>query len=92
VAQRLRELGHPLYAAFMDYLRDRRDLSSLDSYRIFLIWDKDNWSESNLDDLAELDITLDPLIVHVARIKGLVALVDNVYAAVPCACEPIDDD
>jgi hypothetical protein len=39
VAEHLHTSNHSLFSGFMRYMKDRRDLSHLDSFRIFLTWD-----------------------------------------------------
>jgi hypothetical protein len=91
IAERLADMNHPLLPVFMRYLRDRRDLSDLDSFRMILVWDSEAWEEKLLSILRDIDVSVEPLTVHVAQIEELPSLIEEVYRLVPCGCEQSDD-
>ena len=81
LAARLQERNDPLYGDFMIYLRDRRDLASLDTFRLGLLWERDEWSETCLHNLEEYleNSGPPPVSVHVVVISGLINLVEELY-------------
>lgn len=79
VAERLRSEHHPLESAFFRYLRERSDETDLDSFGLFLVWEKAKWSETALQNVEDSDPQLSPVHVHVVLIDGLAQLVDEVF-------------
>lgn len=84
IAERLYERQDPLFAPFMTYLGNREDLSHMDSFRVFLVWDAAHWADGYLEDLAETEVELSPLTLHIVKLDSLVDLVDAVFDKVPC--------
>jgi len=78
VGQRLREEGHELYGAFMEYLASRRS-APLDAFHVFIVCDTDVWSEDALRRLDEVVPLLAPLTVSEVRVVQLQRLVEEVF-------------
>lgn len=91
VAHRLRSENHPLERAFFRYLRERSDNRDLDSFGLFLVWEKDKWSETGLQNVEDSDPQLSPVHIHVVLINGLAHLVDQVFELAGLEC-PQDDE
>ncbi len=82
-AERLREQGDPLFGAFMEYLRERRQSGGpSDTFRIFLTFDVEPWSETTLVNLHELPPDLAQLAAHKLLVTGLAQLIEDVYGSV----------
>ena len=66
----------------MRFLASRDTAESIESFRVFLTWEKSEWSESVLENLSEYEIQIKPLDTHVAHIDKLAKIVDDIYARV----------
>jgi len=91
IAERLQERSDPLFEAYMRYMRDRRDLSGFDSFRIFLFWDQAAWSDNLLQSLDDETMQIAPVTVHVVSLPDMVDRVRVAYSSVPADCNDNDD-
>lgn len=82
VAQVLISTNSDLSTPFMRFLASRNTTEGIESFRVFLTWEKSQWSESVLENLSEYEIQAKPLDTHVAHINELAKLVDDIYARV----------
>jgi len=91
VLHRLYEKKDPMYRSFLNYLRDRNDLASIEEFRLGLIWDHAKWNEKVLENLENDEVNVPRLIVHRVRIKDLALLIEDLYRSLGVR-EIIDDD
>jgi hypothetical protein len=82
VGQRLDEQNHELRAAFEQYLSQRASLEPHDTYRIVLVWDRDQWREEVLGRLGALPDILEALSSHVAYVADLASVVEGSFERV----------
>ena len=77
---RLYDKNDPLFYDFLNYINKRQDLTSIDRFRIGLVWEYGTWKESILELLEEeADGTTPKLSVHRVRIHGLSSIVKKLY-------------
>ena len=62
-------------------MRERRDTTDRDTFRLSLCWDDLAWREKVLENLQDYGVTLPKFTVHVIRINGLRQLTDELFAA-----------
>ena len=91
IAARLHERNDPVYEAFKAYMRDRRDTTDLDTFRLSLCWEHSVWHERVLENLQEAGIDLPRLTVHVIRIPYLRQLTDEPFARIGVTVVSDDD-
>ena len=46
-------MGDPLIKDFLSYLKDKRDLRDIDTFRMGLIWEKSKWTDTVLENLDD---------------------------------------
>jgi hypothetical protein len=90
VGQRLDEQNHQLSSAFERYLSQRTGLEGHETYRIFLVWDRDQWREEVLGKLEALPQVIEPLTSHIVHISDLVTVVEASFDRV--GIELIEDE
>ena len=81
VLERLHETGHELFPAFARYLGSRSAEPALESSRLYLVFDRQAWSETGLADLDASELRLEELTVHVTLIERLGPLTERLFAA-----------
>lgn len=80
VLARLYDKQDPLFYGFLNYINKRQDLTSIDRFRIGLVWEHDTWQERILELLEEeVEGSTPKLSVHRVRIHGLKAIVEKLY-------------
>jgi len=89
VAQRLHESHSPLYEPFMVYLRSRA-VTNIDRFKLFLVWELERWAEESLEMIDEHEPKLEGTEIHLVRINGLAAVVDDIYRRMEITV--VDDD
>ena len=83
VLARMKESNHPLFDSFLNYLRDRDDTSNIESFRLGLVWETNEWSEATIENLEEARNSPVPkLVVILVRLLGLKSLVDELYDSI----------
>ena len=90
LAWHLDQHGSPLFEPLMEYLYDRSTVSEKDTFRLYLTWEQERWTETVLSNL-EGEVQLEPFTVCVTRIKDLAKLVDDVYASIGAPQASHDD-
>jgi hypothetical protein len=90
IGQRLDEQSHQLSSAFERYLSQRTGPEGHETYRIFLVWDSDQWSEEVLGKLAALPQVIESLTSHVVHIGGLADVVEASFERV--GIELVEDE
>jgi hypothetical protein len=92
VLARMKENNHPLFNGFLNYLHDRDDTSNIESLRIGLVWETNEWSETTVQNLEEARNSPVPkLVVMLVRLLGLKGLVDELYGSIGVT-EILNDD
>jgi hypothetical protein len=77
---RLFDDKNPLFNDFLNYVSRRQDLTSIDRFRIGLIWEQATWDEKVLDLLEEeVDNTTPKLAVQRVRVRDLQSTVKRLY-------------
>ena len=83
--------GDRLFRAFRDYLADRSDNRYLDTFRLGLCFEHNEWREKVLENLDDDPVALNKLCVHVVRITDLRSLTDELFDIVGVS-EVSEDD
>ncbi len=91
IAQRLWDTKSELFEPFMNYMRYRQDTTDIDTFRLSLCWDQEEWNEQVLGNLEEHEVGVPQLIVHKICIKELGPMTDDLFAAIG-VLEVSDDD
>ncbi|HYU56245.1 MAG TPA: Hachiman antiphage defense system protein HamA [Candidatus Dormibacteraeota bacterium] len=82
VLSRMHEEKHQLFSAFLAYLKDRKDTTNLESFRLGLVWEYGKWSETCLRNLEEARETAVPrMTVQLVRIQNLIPLIEELYGS-----------
>ncbi len=83
VADVMKETKHAASELFEDYMFSRSEMRSVETFCIFLLWEKDQWSDSVLSNL-EASVTGPAQRVHVERaiIQGLKGLTEEVFLSI----------
>ena len=68
-----------LYAPFLEYMASTANEPVLDTFRVALTWEENEWFEQVLVNLSEREGRLAPLTVDVIKLPDLRLLVDEVY-------------
>lgn len=91
VADRMRETNHAASDLFEDYMFSREDMKNVEKFCIFLVWDKDRWTDTTLENL-ESSITNLTQRIHVERvvIQELRKLTRSVFLSI--GVKEIDED
>jgi hypothetical protein len=80
---RLFEMQNPLYYDFLDYASDRKTATRIDRFCIGLVWDRDKWSTSVLDNLNKsVDPKLPKLLVPRVHVSGLIRKTNAIFKAI----------
>lgn len=91
IIARLHECNDPLFHHFASYMRDRRDTTEMDTFRLGLCWEQSHWSESVLQNLEENQVVLPRFTIHVIRVNGIRKLIDELFSKLGIT-EVSDDD
>lgn len=77
IAQRLEELNHQQYEAFIRFLAD--DALRADELHVILIWEASQWRDTVVTNLPQPPDLIEPLTVRALRISALADLTDDLY-------------
>jgi hypothetical protein len=91
VAQRMREMGHPLYEPFRRYMAAREDNRDLDHFHLCLVYEAAAWDEAALQNLEDEGVDIAPFESQVVRIRDLRPLTDRCFQELGMTMI-IDDD
>jgi hypothetical protein len=80
VLARLYDKQDLLFYDFLNYINKRQDLTSIDRFRIGLVWEHSTWQEKPLELLEdEVEGSTPKLSVHRVRIRELKSIVEKLY-------------